>query len=358
MDVARRPRQSGKDRSAFAQDREGQQRSATGFPRHEPVMAAEAMAALRPGRGGTFVDATFGSGGYTRAMLEAGADRVIALDCDGQAIESGRAALQGSSSSIVLVHANFCRLGSLLAEHAGQVQGIAFDLGVSSVQLDSAERGFSFRQSGPLDMRMSGDGPTAADLLNKVTERELVRILREYGEDPAAKRIARAVVQARERGPIQTTEQFAELVRAVAGQSRGRRRIDPATRSFQAVRIAVNDELGRLSRALPAAETLLAAGGVLCVVTFHSLEDRVVKGFFARRSGRRGVNRHAPPVRTRPPSFRPVGRGCLRPSIAEIARNPRSRSAHLRAGERTSNPPFPVDLDGPAPWRIGAGGQT
>ena len=291
-------------------------------------------------------------------MLEAGADRVIAVDCDGSAVERGRAEFHDSSSRIILVHANFCRLGTLLAEHAGQIQGIAFDLGVSSVQLDSAERGFSFRVSGPLDMRMGGDGPTAADLINEVTEEELARILREYGEEPSAKRIARAVVQARERSPIVTTAQFAEVVRAAAGRPQGRRKIDPATRSFQAVRIAVNDELGRLSRALPAAETLLAAGGVLCVVTFHSLEDRVVKGFFVRRSDRGGGNRHAPPALTRPPSFRLIGRGCRRPGVEEVARNPRSRSARLRAGERTSNPPFPAGLDGESPWRIGAGGRT
>ena len=358
MDVAPRPRQSGTGRMAVPEGRKREQRTAPGVSRHEPVMVAEAIAALQPGRGGIFVDATFGAGGYTRAMLEAGADRVIALDCDGSAVERGRAEFCESRSRIVLIHANFCRLGTLLAEHAGRVQGIAFDLGVSSVQLDSAERGFSFRVSGPLDMRMGGDGPNAADLLNEVKEEELARILREYGEEPSAKRIARAVVQARARSPIQTTAQFAELVRTAVGRPRGRQRIDPATRSFQAVRIAVNDELGRLSRALPAAETLLAAGGVLCVVTFHSLEDRVVKGFFARRSDRGGGNRHVPPARARPPSFRRIGRGCQRPGVAEIARNPRSRSARLRAGERTSNPPFPVGLDGEAPWRIGAGGQT
>lgn len=330
---------------------DGSNSAARLLPGHEPVMVAETVAALRPARGGIFVDATFGAGGYSRAMLDAGADTVIALDCDGSAIERGRAAFRDQAARIILVHANFCRIGTLLAEHAGRVQGIAFDLGVSSMQLDSAERGFSFRMAGPLDMRMGGDGPTAADLLNSLDEGELARILYEYGEEPAARRIARAVVREREQGPIRTTSQFAELVRASAWRPRGRFRIDPATRSFQAVRIAVNDELGRLALALPAAERLLATDGVLCVVTFHSLEDRVVKGFFARRCKSGGGNRHMPQAGTLPPSFRLLRRRCARPGTAEIARNPRSRSARMRAAERTPAPAFLPDTDGEAPWR-------
>ncbi len=318
---------------------------------HEPVMASEVVAALRPARGGVFVDATFGGGGYSRAMLDAGAGTVIALDCDATAIEHGRKQFRSDSPRIVLVHANFCCLEAVVAKHTGHVQGIVFDLGVSSMQLDSAKRGFSFRRSGPLDMRMGDEGPTAADLLNELGEDALARILREYGEEPAATRIARAVVRERQHSPIRTTAQFADLVRVATGRSAGRTRIDPATRSFQAVRIAVNNELVRLARVLPVAERLLAAGAVLCVVTFHSLEDRVVKGFFARRSGQGSGNRHLPPSLARPSSFRLSRPHCLRPGAEEVERNPRSRSARLRAGERTVAAPHPSDVDGPAPWR-------
>ncbi len=325
---------------------------------HEPVLAAETIAALSPARGGVYVDATFGAGGYARAILDAGADRVIAIDCDPDAVARGRAAFRADADRLTLLQGNFGCLGSLLAKHAGQIRGVAFDLGVSSMQLDDPERGFSFRRAGPLDMRMGADGPSAADLVNGLDADELARILSEFGEEPAARRIARAVVRAREAAPIRTTTQFAELVRAAAGRPRKRARTDPATRSFQAVRIAVNDELGRLARALPAAERLLSAGGVLCVVSFHSLEDRVVKGFLARRSGPGGGNRHLPAPGARMPSFRLLRRGGLAPGAAEVARNPRARSARLRAAERTTAPPFPAEFDGEAPWRRRSAGRV
>ena len=315
---------------------------------HVPVMLAEAMSSLQPRRGGVFVDATFGAGGYARALLDQGADQVIAFDCDADALGRGRAAFDRDGARLRLVHANFCELGTRLAALAGQVQGIVFDLGLSSLQIDDGARGFSFRHPGPLDMRMSGQGPTAADLVNRLGEEELVRILHHYGEEPAAKRIARAVIRERRKQPILTTDQFADLVRAAVGSAGTR--IDTATRSFQAVRIAVNDELGRLARALPEAERLLAAGGVLCAVSFHSLEDRVVKGFLARRSLTGGGNRHAPPETRPAPSFRLRQRRCLRPGPGELRRNPRARSARLRAGERTLAPPLARNTDGDAPW--------
>jgi len=325
---------------------------------HVPVLLPEAVERLHPQRGGVYVDATFGGGGYTKAILAAGADQVVAIDCDSSAIRRGRETFGAQSEVGVVrfVEGRFCEMERHLPEAAGGVAGIVFDLGASSMQLDNPERGFSFRLDGPLDMRMGPGGPSAADAVNGLDVKRLADILFEYGEEPAARRVARAVARARADGPIRTTGQFAGLVRGAVGGRARRANIDPATRCFQALRIHVNDELGRLARALPAAERLLAPGGVLCVVSFHSLEDRVVKRFLALRGGTGGVNRHLPAKSVRPPSLQLPGKSVTRPGAAETGRNPRARSARLRWAVRTDAAAFPPGVDGNAPWRRGRAG--
>ncbi|TVQ53948.1 MAG: 16S rRNA (cytosine(1402)-N(4))-methyltransferase RsmH [Rhodobacteraceae bacterium] len=311
---------------------------------HVPVLADEVVRALDPGRGGVYVDATFGAGGYTRAILAAGADRVLAIDRDPDAIAGGRALADASGGRLTLVQGRFGDLDGI-AEAAGAAPalGVALDVGVSSMQLDAAPRGFSFMRDGPLDMRMGQAGPSAADLVNTAPERALADVLHHYGEERAARRIARAIVAARAEAPIETTARLAAVVAgALPPQRPGQ--IHPATRSFQAIRIAVNDELGELARALSAAERVLAEGGVLAVVTFHSLEDRIVKRFLQLRGGRapRG-SRHAPETPEVEPGFAPLTRKAVEPSAAETAQNPRARSARLRAARRTAAPARAVD---------------
>ncbi|HTX49643.1 MAG TPA: 16S rRNA (cytosine(1402)-N(4))-methyltransferase RsmH [Caulobacteraceae bacterium] len=302
-------------------------------PAHTPVLLAEVVAAIAPAPGKRVVDATFGAGGYSRAFLRAGAD-VIAFDRDPTA---GRFAADLPPERFRLFEAPF----STLADHLGEASadGVAFDLGVSSMQLDEAERGFSLMRDGPLDMRMSRDGATAADLVNEAAPQELARIFRVFGEEPQARRVANAVVRRRAERPFERTLDLAETVERALGGRRGAR-IHPATRVFQALRIAVNAELEELEGGLAAAERALVAGGRMAVVTFHSLEDRIVKAFLAERSGRAaGGSRHLPPAAEGPtPSFQLLFNGARAASAAEAAANPRARSAKLRAATRTAAP--------------------
>ena len=303
---------------------------------HIPVLLPEVLDALAVRPGGLYLDGTFGAGGYTRAMLEAGGS-VIALDRDPTAIAGGAALAAEFPDRLKLIEARFGELD----RHAGGLDGVALDIGVSSMQLDQAERGFSLRFDAPLDMRMSGEGRSAADILAESSETELADIFYHLGEERASRRLARAIVNDRESEPFVSTLQLAGLVARVA-PAPPNERTHPATRVFQALRIAVNDELGELARGLAAAERALKPGGRLAVVTFHSLEDRIVKQFFAKRSGRgRAVSRLLPgePV-PQAPSFR-VGSGQpVAPGEAEIAANARARSAKLRFAERLDAPAF------------------
>ena len=301
---------------------------------HTPVLLAEVVDAVGPAPGRRVVDATFGAGGYSRAFLARGA-RVVAFDRDPAA---GRFA-EGLAdpAGFRLIEERFSQMAARLGE--GAADAVALDLGVSSMQLDEAERGFSLARDGPLDMRMGRDGPTAADLVNGLPAAELARLLRRFGEEPQGRRIAAALVRRRAELPFERTLDLAGTVERALGGRRGARR-HPATRTFQALRIAVNAELDELGRGLEAAERVLKAGGRLAVVSFHSLEDRIVKTFLAERSGNLpGTSRHAPPAAGGPaPSFTLVFSGARTPAAAEIAANPRARSARLRAAERTATP--------------------
>ncbi len=316
---------------------------------HVPVLAEAVLAALAPRDDAIYVDGTFGGGGYSKALLAAAQCRVVGIDRDPEAVRRGRELARSLDGRLTLVEGNFGDMVRLVAPVAGgPIAGIALDLGVSSDQLDRPERGFSFRLDGPLDMRMSGAGESAADLVATHSEEELARLIRTFGEERFAGRIARAIAAARQDRPIRRTAELAAIVRAA--MPRAEPGLDPATRTFQALRIAVNDELGELDRGLTAAETLLMPGGRLAVVSFHSLEDRRVKAFLRRRSGTapRG-SRHAPaPVGGPAPSFDLLGRRAARPDAAEIARNPRARSARLRAAVRTAAPSWPADCQGQA----------
>ncbi|MBX9813501.1 MAG: 16S rRNA (cytosine(1402)-N(4))-methyltransferase RsmH [Sphingomonas sp.] len=298
---------------------------------HVPVLLAEVIDALAIRPGERHVDATFGAGGYTRAMLDAGAE-VIAFDRDPDAAALGRA-LAAERPRLMLIEAPFSTLAAELAARGlAPVDGLVMDIGVSSMQLDQAERGFSFQGDGPLDMRMAQAGVTAAEWLNTADEAEIADVLYQYGEEPRARRVARAIVAAR---PLARTGELAEVVRRALGHKPHDKK-DPATRSFQAIRIHLNQELDELRAALDAAERVLKPGGRLAVITFHSLEDRLVKNFLRERSGNVPAgSRHLPQAPKGPePTFDQVGRG-RRPTEAEIARNPRARSATLRTARRT-----------------------
>ncbi len=303
---------------------------------HDPVMIEEVVAALKPGHGGTIVDGTFGAGGYSRRFIEAGAT-VVAFDRDPTAARF--AAPLEQSGRFRLIEATFSRMNEILGD--GGADGVALDLGVSSMQMDEAERGFSLMRDGPLDMRMGGDDGTAADLVNGAEPSELSRIFKVYGEERQARRVAGAIARRRVQTPFTRTLDLAEVVENALGGRRGAR-IHPATRVFQALRIAVNQELTELERGLVAAERTLKAGGRLAVVSFHSLEDRIVKAFLVERAGRRGeASRHAPPrVVDQSPSFEIARVGASSPTEAEIARNPRARSAKFRSAIRTEGPPW------------------
>jgi 16S rRNA (cytosine1402-N4)-methyltransferase len=306
--------------------------------RHVPVLLDEVIDALALQPGETAIDGTFGAGGYARAMLAVGVGRVIGFDRDPDAIAEGRSLVPEAveNGRLTLVEERFSQMDRVLAERGiGPVDAIALDIGVSSMQIDRAERGFSFQADGPLDMRMSQSGPTAAEFLNQADEAEIARILRDYGEEPRARTIARAIVSAR---PIERTAQLAAIVRRAAGFRPGQKS-DPATRTFQAIRIHLNSELEELEQGLVAAERSLRPGGRLAVVTFHSLEDRIVKRFLRERSGGTPAgSRHRPAiVDPQEPTFERVAKP-VSPSERELAANPRSRSARLRSAVRTAAP--------------------
>ncbi len=303
-------------------------------PAHIPVLLTEVMEALAPAPGLTIVDGTFGAGGYSRAFLAAGA-AVVAFDRDPGAAEFARDL--HDRSDFRLVRAPFSHMADTLGE--GGADGVALDLGLSSMQLDEADRGFSLMRDGPLDMRMSSEGLAAADLVNHGDPGELVRIFRLYGEERQARRVVAALVRRRAETPFERTLDLAEVVEKALGGRRGAK-IHPATRVFQALRIAVNEELSELEAGLLAAERSLKAGGHLAVVSFHSLEDRIVKTFLNDRAGRQGeASRHAPPRAKGPaPSFALLTNRAIAPTEAEIAANPRARSAKLRAAARTAAP--------------------
>ena len=306
---------------------------------HIPVMRDEMLLALRPGDGRVYLDGTFGAGGYAKAILEAADCTLFALDRDPDAIARGAALSRDCRDRLTLIQGRFGDMRRLLeAAGAPALNGIVLDLGLSSPQIDNPARGFSFRADGPLDMRMADSGPTAADVVNSFEEQALADTLRQLGEERHARRIAKAIVAARVAAPIATTLRLARIIRDATPRSRDG--IDPATRTFMALRIQVNDELGELERGLAAAEALLAPGGRLVVVSFHSLEDRRVKNFLrARSAAAPRASRHAPETRaSRAPSFRLIQRRALKPGAAEIAANPRARSARLRAAERTDAP--------------------
>lgn len=316
---------------------------------HVPVMLTEVIDALAPRDGEVFVDGTFGGGGYSRAILDAADCAVWAIDRDAQAVARGRSLEAEYAGRLTVLAGRFGEMDRLLAARGiAHVDGVVLDLGVSSFQIDDAARGFSFQADGPLDMRMGEDGPSAADVVNGMDEDELADIIYEYGEERFARSIARAIARAREEAPIRTTGALADIVRRIVRARRGggHDKIDPATRTFQALRIHVNDELGEITRGLAAAERILRPGGRLVVVAFHSLEDRSVKTFFSVRCGSRArPSRHQPSLSSRgtareaAPTFHLIRRGALKPGAAETDSNPRARSARLRCGVRTDAPP-------------------
>jgi 16S rRNA (cytosine1402-N4)-methyltransferase len=303
---------------------------------HIPVLLDEVLSVLSPRDGGVYVDGTFGLGGYSRAILDAADCRVLGLDRDPDAVGRGAELAKRYAGRLTLRQARFGDMAEIAAaDGIGSVDGVALDLGVSSPQLDEPERGFSFRADGPLDMRMERAGPSAADLVNTLDEGDLADLIFDLGEERLSRRVARAIVAAR---PLQTTGELAAIIRRVVPRSADG--IDPATRTFQALRLAVNEELDELGRGLAAAERLLAPGGRLAAVSFHSLEDRAVKTFLAGRSGAGPrPSRHLPDAGTEAlPTFRLLARKPVMASPAELDRNPRARSARLRAAERTSAP--------------------
>ena len=310
--------------------------SAAASSPHVPVLIGPLIAACSPIEG-TWLDGTFGAGGYTKQLLDAGADKVIGVDRDPTVFELATWAAE--EPRIQLVEDTFSNLDTV----ASDLNGIVLDLGVSSMQLDQAERGFSFMRDGPLDMRMGQEGQSAADIINEADETDLADILFTYGEERASRRIARKIIQERDREPITTTLRLAKLIegclpRSKPGQSH------PATRSFQAIRIAVNDEYGQLAEGLEAAERALKPGGYLAVVTFHSVEDRMVKRFLQQRGG--GLpnsNRFVPALETEKPAFKILTKKAVGPDDSELAQNPRARSAKLRVAKRTDAPAGGVD---------------
>ena len=321
----------------------------TGAP-HIPVMMDEVLHALEPRDGALYIDGTFGAGGYSRAILSAADCRLIGIDRDPSVRPAAEHLKQAAGGRFAFVEAPFSAMEEVVRTSGGShVDGIVLDIGVSSMQIDQAERGFSFQKAGPLDMRMAGSGPTAADAVNLLSEQELADIFYVYGEERRSRRVAKFILTAREEAPIETTDRLAEIVSRATGGKHSK--IHPATRVFQALRIFVNDELGELARALEASERLLAPLGRLVVVTFHSLEDRMVKSFLRARAGLAGGggSRHAPVAEAGPePSFRLLYRKAVEAGAAEADANPRARSAKLRAAIRTD---APAVTDGPELYR-------
>jgi len=305
---------------------------------HIPVLGRPAIGFLNIRDGGVYIDGTFGAGGYTRAMLAAADCKVIGIDRDQTAIARGADLVEQAGGRLTLIEDRFSNLETVVRDAGHElVDGIVLDLGVSSMQLDSGERGFSFRHDGPLDMRMGGEDASAADVVNAASERDLAGIIFTLGEERHSRAIARAVVKARAIAPIATTHQLAQVVATIVRPRAGD--IHPATRTFQALRIFVNDELGELAAALQAAERMLKTGGRLVIVSFHSLEDRIVKTFLTDRSNTRGGSRHVPEVRRHAPTFQVLTKRPLTADDEEVANNPRARSAKLRAAERTATAP-------------------
>ena len=310
--------------------------TAAASPPHVPVLIRPLIAACSP-ISGTWLDGTFGAGGYSKLLLEAGADHIIGIDRDPSVFKLAQWAV--NNPAVTLVEDTFSNLDAV----ASDLDGVVLDLGVSSMQLDQAERGFSFMREGPLDMRMGQEGQSAADIINEADETDIADILFTYGEERASRRIARKIVQERDREAITTTLRLAKIIegclpRSKPGQSH------PATRSFQAIRIAVNDEYGQLAEGLEAAERALKPGGHLAVVTFHSVEDRMVKRFLQQRAGSTGnANRYAPELETEKPAFKIITKKAKIPDADELAENPRARSAKLRVAQRTDAPAGPVD---------------
>src|SRR3979411_2946898 len=305
--------------------------------RHISVLGREAVEMLKPRDGGIYVDATFGAGGSSRAILDSAGTRVIGIDRDRSAISDGFDLVDRSDGRLTLVEDRFSNLaGICAAQGISSVDGVVMEVGVSSMQLDQADRGFSFRLGGPLDMRMGHDGPTAADVIAKASEADLANIIYIFGEERHSRRLARAIVAAREEAPIVTTRALADIVSRVVRSKPGE--IHPATRTFQSLRIFINEELDELHLALSAAERVLKPGGRLVVVSFHSLEHRIVKNFLAERSKAGGGSRHLPEIAQATPSFVVLTKRPVTPDEAEISANPRARSAKLRAAERTAAP--------------------
>jgi 16S rRNA (cytosine1402-N4)-methyltransferase len=310
--------------------------------RHIPVLGAEAVDLLSPRDGGIYVDATFGAGGYSQAILDAADTRVIGIDRDRTAIAGGFDLVDRSNGRLTLVEDRFSNLAEVCAaQGARAVDGVVMDVGVSSMQVDEAGRGFSFRLDGPLDMRMGHDGPTAADVVARASEADLANIIYIFGEERHSRAVARAIVAARKDTPITTTRALAEIVGKVVWAKPGE--IHPSTRTFQALRIFVNEELDELHLALAAAERVLKPGGRLVVVSFHSLEDRIVKNFFSERGKTGGGSRHLPEMAQSAPSFRILTKRPVTAGDDEVRANPRARSAKLRAAERSDAPAFAAD---------------
>jgi 16S rRNA (cytosine1402-N4)-methyltransferase len=305
--------------------------------RHIPVLGREAVALLSPREAGIYVDATFGAGGYSAAILDIPGTRVIGIDRDRTAIAGGFDLVDRSGGRLTLVEDRFSNLADICAaQGATLVDGVVMDVGVSSMQLDEAGRGFSFRLDGPLDMRMGNAGPTAADVIAVASEADLANIIYIFGEERHSRSVARAIAAARKQAPIATTRALADIVAKVVRAKPGE--IHPATRTFQGLRIFVNAELDELHLALSAAEQVLKPGGRLVVVSFHSLEDRIVKNFLVARGKASGGSRHLPEIALQPPSFNILTKRAVTAGEAEIAANPRARSAKLRAAERTAAP--------------------
>jgi len=305
--------------------------------RHMPVLGQKAAEFLNPREGVIYVDATFGAGGYSRAILDTQGTRVIGIDRDRSAIMGGFALVDQSAGRLTLVEDRFSNLARICdSQGAPRVDGVVMDVGVSSMQLDEAARGFSFRNDGPLDMRMGHEGATAADVIAKASETELADIIHIFGEERHARAVARAIVAARRQAPVATTRALSEIVARVVRGKPGE--IHPATRTFQALRVFVNQELEELHLALAAAERVLKPGGRLVVVSFHSLEDRIAKNFLVERAKSGGGSRHQPEIARLPPSFIVLTRRPVAPDEDEIKANPRARSAKLRAAARTDAP--------------------
>jgi 16S rRNA (cytosine1402-N4)-methyltransferase len=308
--------------------------------RHIPVLGREVLTSLQPREGGTYVDATFGAGGYSRAILETPQTRVIGIDRDRTAIAGGFELVEQSNGRLTLIEDRFSNLAEVCsAQGVTSVDGVVMDIGVSSMQLDEAGRGFSFRSQGPLDMRMGQDGPTAADVIATASEADLANIIYIFGEERHSRAIARAIVAARQQEPITSTRALADLVSKIVRGKPGD--IHPATRTFQGLRIFVNGELDELHLALAAAEQVLKPGGRLVVVSFHSLEDRIVKNFLNERAKASGGSRHQPETALAPPSFTILTKRPVTAQEDEVSANPRARSAKLRAAERTDAPLHP-----------------